>query len=743
MPNKTISPIVIPVEISDHFPVSISFDLTSQRSISVHKKRVFNPRNNAAFASHLSNINLRVIDDDMNLTYDFYSTSLYDMYNTAYPLTTKVVKNGNSCPWITPAIKTCIKKKSKFYRMFMRGTIPKVCYTFYKNQLTTIVRRAKKLYHTRLFLQENISSSKIWYRINMVLGSSTGVLMESLRVDDNIVRGMDMVNHANSFFVNIANNLTVNLQSNEPYMINFDPNPFSFSFLPTDAHEVFMVIKSLKNKGNGLNDISVQTLKINAQRFSVQISFLYNFSIEKVTYPTGMKVACVIPSFKSGSRDSIDNYRPISNLPVMSKVFEKLTLKRLTSFVNHYNLLSDSQFGFRQGRSITQAAIRLTTFITQAYHHKQYSACFFLDLRKAFDTIDHPILFVKLFNYGLRGPIHDYLRSYLSNRKQFVVVGDHKSNELEITKGVPQGSMIGPLLFLLYINDIVKAVDPDIEVVLFADDAAFFLSAVSLESLYTKIRVLFHNLSTYLCKNKLIPNLGKSKLMMFTSRPCGHLVDISFDNEVIEWVKEYKYLGLTLTSTMSYGPHIDKICTRVSQFSGIFYHLYKFLPRVVMLLLYNTFALPHLILHIELWGAAPRWHLNRIIIKQNKLLRSMLGVGVINGIPTMHITDMYRELNILNIENLFKLYLFKFLILMQSGILPEFYDLLLRPLERSHDYSTRAGPLRHPMLTSEVERRAIIYQVITLRESLPPDLFSGATHAARFSKYKKYLLDAQ
>ena len=118
-----------------------------------------------------------------------------------------------------------------------------------------------------------------------------------------------------------------------------------------------------------------------------------------------------------------------------------------------------------------------------------------------------------------------------------------------------------------------------------------------------------------------------------------------------------------------------------------------------MLLLYNTFALPHLILHIELWGAAPRWHLSQIIIKQNKLLRSMLGVVVINGIPTMHTADMFRELNILNIENLFKLYLFKFLILMQSGLLPKFYDLLLRPLERSHNYSTRAGPLRHPMLT--------------------------------------------
>ena len=160
---------------------------------------------------------------------------------------------------------------------------------------------------------------------------------------------------------------------------------------------------------------------------------------------------------------------------------------------------------------------------------------------------------------------------------------------------------------------------------------------------------------------------------MFSSRPCGPLEDITFSNKVIEWVKEYKYLGLTLTSCMSFGPHIDCICTKISQCSGIFYYLYKYLPREVMLLLYNTFALPHLILHIELWGAAPGWHINKLIIKQNKLLRSVLGVEIVSGIPVMHTTDMYKDLNVLNLKNLFKLYLYKFMVLMLKGLLPVLY----------------------------------------------------------------------
>ena len=145
---------------------------------------------------------------------------------------------------------------------------------------------------------------------------------------------------------------------------------------------------------------------------------------------------------------------------------------------------------------------------------------------------------------------------------------------------------------------------------------------------------------------------------------------------------------------------------------------------------------PHLILHIELWGSAPSWHLNKLVVKQNNVLRSLLGVELINGIPVMHTIDMYRLLKILNLRNLFRLYLFKFMILMQRGHLPVFYDLILRPLESNHDYNTRSNALRHPMLSGEVERRAIAHQVIVLKESLPHEMGVDAPPGALFRKYK-------
>ena len=194
---------------------------------------------------------------------------------------------------------------------------------------------------------------------------------------------------------------------------------------------------------------------------------------------------------------------------------------------------------------------------------------FFLDLRKAFDTIDHDILLEKLHHVGFRGPPHQYMASYTSGCKQYVQVRHFKSDEQHVTKGVPQGSILGPLLFCLYINDIVEAVEAD--AVLFADDAAFFVSAHTIKQLYLKLRKLFVDLSTYLKANKLVPNLSKSKLMYFTSRPCEVLENLVFDGETIEWVKEYKYLGLNITSNMSFACHIDKISSRISRFSGVFF----------------------------------------------------------------------------------------------------------------------------------------------------------------------------
>ena len=460
--------------------------------------------------------------------------------------------------------------------MYLGGQIYRDGYTIYANKLTTLLNKVKRLHYFKLFLSDPKNTTKTWSYINKIIGSSVRGTLNKVTVGGETLTGTEMVNYANEYFVSIADRLTDGIQGNGPYMFFTEQNPNTFEMRPTDVHEVIKVIKGLKNKGNGLLDISVKTIKNNSHVFAVHIVILYSCLIEKCVYPNSIKIAKVVPVHKAGPYDIIDNFRPISNLPVFSKIFEKLTHIRMVSFIERYSLVNDSKFGFRKGKSTTLAAMKLTSMIVRAYHNKVYAACFFLDLRKAFDTIDHDILLEKMNHMGFRGYSSQYYGSYLSGRKQYLQVDEFKSHECRITKGVPQGSILGPVLFCLYINDIVQAVDA--EVVLFADDAAFFLESATLYGLYEKIEKLFSDLHKYLKANKLIPNLSKSKLMYFDSRPVPQLRVIAFDGQAIDWVDEYKYLGLTLTSKMSFAIHINNVVKHISRFVGTFYCLRAFVP---------------------------------------------------------------------------------------------------------------------------------------------------------------------
>ena len=395
------------------------------------------------------------------------------------------------------------------------------------------------------------------------------------------------------------------------------------------------------------------------------------------------------------------------------------------------------------GRSTTQAALRFTSKIVSAYHRKDYAACFFLDLRKAFDVIDHTILLTKMEHMGFRGYGSEYLRSYLTGRKQCTQVGDFKSEECLITKGVPQGSILGPVLFCLYINDIAQAVD--VEVVLFADDAAFIIIAKKLEELYCKIEKLFLDLSKYLEANRLIPNLNKSKLMYFDSRPIPDLRNLSFNGQIIEWVEEYKYLGLTLTNKMSYSLHISNVVSRISRFVGTFNCLRVVVPRSVLTMLYSSFVLPHILLHIEIWGAAPEVHISRLKIKINMLLRAIIGVSYVNGRPTVDTTAMYNQLRILKLNNVYKLRLYNLLMNLLSGLLPDLFEMLLGPYLTAHNYSTRQRIFRTPFVSCEVERRAVAYQLIHLYNDIPSQYINtnGNSLKRMMKKFKQHVFSEQ
>ena len=734
--------IVIPVGLTDHFPVGAFLDLPFVPDPIEHtyKSRPLLERGKVTFTALLSNLSPGIIDGNFGLTYENYVKRLLDCYNIAFPIAVRAIKSKHPAPWLSYKLKQCIKKKAKLYKLYLRSIITKADYTFYRNRLTAVLRRAKRLYFSKLFCDAGNSSNKIWSYLNGIMERKTGQSLKEVKVGDVTINGQNLANYANRYFVTAASSITSNLTPPTTYPFMTAPIAASCFFHPTNYVEVMLVINGLNKKGNKLLDIHPLVLKENINILSHHFVLLYNMSITETEFPNDCKVARVNPVHKGGPSDIMDNFRPISVLPILSKIFEKLTLIRMNNFIIQQSILSPCQFGFRSGRGTTHAIIKLLSHIIPAYHNKDYSVCFFLDLRKAFDTIDHRILLEKLNHYGFRGHCKEYLKSYYHNRQQFVYLNGHKSEMMTVLSGVPQGSILGPLCFSLFINDMPLAVDAD--VVLFADDAAFVITSPSLTILIQKVKKLFADLTRYLNANRLVANSSKCKLMMFSSRPTNDLPDLIFAGGVIEWVEEFKYLGLTITNRLSFSKHIDRIATNISRITGTFVNLRSFIPVDIMMKLFYALAFPHLNNHVVLWGSSPPFHLKKLIIRVNNMLRVIFGVRWFNARPTVDTNTLYKSHNLLNIASIFKYNLFKLLRHLLDGKLPYFYATLLEPYISHHSYQTRGSRFRHPALVCEVERKALPHQLILLYENLPPNILDMDLLPALRS-FRTYLLHNQ
>ena len=229
---------------------------------------------------------------------------------------------------------------------------------------------------------------------------------------------------------------------------------------------------------------------------------------------------------------------------------------------------------------------------------------------------------------------------------------------------------------------------------------------------------------------------------MFTSRPTPNLPVILFEGKEIEWVSEFKYLGLTITRNLNFSTHINKISLNLSRITGSFMNLRSFIPRQILLKLFYALAYPHIQNHIVIWGASPASHLKTLSVRMNNMLRVIQRVTRVNGRPTISNNDLYKQLGILNLTSIFRYNLFKFLRLLIDGKLPEFWNILMSEYVAPHSYNTRQHMFRHPALVCEIERRALSHQLILLYESIPRH-FLDLNFNASLKMFKQSLLDIQ
>ena len=370
------------------------------------------------------------------------------------------------------------------------------------------------------------------------------------------------------------------------------PNSCNFNSIflsPSTNAEVCLIIDRLKNKkAQRYTDVETKFIKYGKLIISPIISNLFNLCIETDVFPNCLKIAEVIPIYKKGDQNMPTNYRPISLLSQFDKIFEKMLFSRLFSYLDKNQLLNKNQFGFRPNSSTQFAISTIHDKLIKNIDNGLYTCCIFLDLSKAFDTVNHTILLWKLYHYfGIRGTALHLIESYLSNRYQYTNVQGHYSNKLKITTGVPQESCLGPLLFLLYINDLPLA--SEFDTTLYADDTALMISDRDLNSLKYKANNELKKVDFWLRMNKLSLNYSKTNYIIYNNQPhktCKDEFTIVMNKTRLQRENSIKYLGVIFDDTLCWANHIDNLSSQLARYSGLFCRLRNYVPRKALFLLY-------------------------------------------------------------------------------------------------------------------------------------------------------------
>ena len=332
---------------------------------------------------------------------------------------------------------------------------------------------------------------------------------------------MGIANAFNDFFGTIAQKTKDKIiESKKSFkdFLNTNMTDNSMFLRPTTETEILKAILDLKvSKASDPSSIPTSCFKMIAPIIGPLLSDIFNECITDGVFPSCLKIASIKPLHKKNSKLEVGNYRPISLLSNVGKLFEKILHKRLISFFDENNTIFRNQFGFRKGHNTTHAIIALTELVRESLDNNEFAAGVFIDLQKAFDTVDHKILLEKLYHYGIRGPPLRLLKSYLTDRSHYVSIKLANSSTRSIKHGVPQGSVLGPLLFLIYINDLNNAIKNS-TTLHFADDTSLICQTKSLKALNKKINQDLSNLTEWLRANKISLNASKTEIIIFRNK---------------------------------------------------------------------------------------------------------------------------------------------------------------------------------------------------------------------------------
>ena len=678
------------------------------------------------FVDELTSLNIcdkldKQLTSDPNNNYEILSGLL--KYAREKHLPKKTVKyqkkRHKKSKWISNGILKSINTKDRLYKALVQtdpaNTIlyerRKEEFKQYRAELRKSIRKAKRDYYTSIFNRHENDIRKMWGLLSETLNrnirkqSTHEFSLNKTTSDPEVI-----ANEFNQYFANIGSKLAENIPA-APRFDSYLNNPAEtvFSFNLISEYNISNLIKKLKNKSSyGHDCLSNIMIKKAHDPLIKPLTLFINQTLSTGIFPSELKVSRVKPLFKRGKSSLFSNYRPISLLASLSKIYEYVVFEQLSAYMETNRLFYSDQYGFRPGHSTELASVRFVNDLIQQMDTFNIPISILIDLSKAFDTLDHKIMLSKLRYYGVSGVELNFFRNFLSERIQYVDYLGFSSESLPVTMGVPQGSILGPLLFLIYINGLPSASDI-FSILMYADDTTLFCNFDNIRN-NTIINTELEKVYGWLCSNILSLNVGKTKYMCFhTAQKKVIYPDLKINNNCIDRVSEFNFLGLIISSDLKWNKHIEHISLKISKVIGIMFRMKYILPSGILHTIYNTLIMPHYSYCLLTWGS--KIHIgHRLLLLQKKALRMIDDSHYI-----AHTEPICKKLQIVKISDLFRITVWKFYYKLTNTLLPSYFNQMMPTLPVIFNYYGVRNPKFHlPSIKHSFAEQQVQYCLIKL-----------------------------
>lgn len=726
---------VMKTVISDHYSQILSMSLNLQKTEKiVYYKRKYAEKQLANFKNMIKNEDWSEVyqQAEVNGQYDSFYKILYYYFDVCFPLTKSAARKQSDKKWVNNEIKIWAQKLRDLHSLYKDTGCLNVLnkYKQEKKAYRKYINEYKISCNDNIIENSKNKSKSVWNMFNKIQNKNRNTDTEIQLINNN-KKTADPKIIADLFSSKFQMFPTNKSNTNRPKIKQHSSN---FFLKPTDPVEVYRIIKNLPPKfSSGLDEIPSIVLKEVGEIISFPLANIINECLTQGIFPDQLKIAKVVPVYKKGEKTQIDNYRPVSLLSVISKIFERIIYIRILEYFIQNKIFVTSQHGFLPGRSTTTAIFNSINYIMEQIDKRQYVSGIYFDLSKAFDLINHDMLLQKLRCYGINGTGYNLIKSYLSNRSQKVcitsIIENKKettlSDEKSVSMGVPQGSILGPILFLIFVNDLGCQINLD-SLYQFADDTSCIVSRPDMMGLSQTSSKVVHDMVLWCENNELKLNVNKTGLMLFKNNLEGSIY-VSLKGKSIEQINSIKFLGITLDKELRWTEHINQLVKTMNSACCVIRYIKDQLGINSIKLFYHAYVQSRISYSIMFWYHSVE--ANRVFLTQKRIVRTIFGLS-----RYISCKPYFKSLGLMTVPSLYILTIAVFT-KKNLNVFPKNYDFY-------QNMRTRGGSnLSIPCHRTTFFEKGCYYNCIKIYNSLPNNIKDIESINKFKIVLKKYLID--